>query len=204
MSENDSVQLDDDLFFAAHGNGDETSMAAFTRRLRALLRDGAVVPLPGLELSASLEAFMKLARFRIEFAEPRLELLRHHAGGVDDAEGSIDDAATELCEEAMSLAIWLRNLQVPSWMYRVIDAPTLFRTSAEYRLRVGDDRAAMHWSVALLVVGSTILASDGERSALERRDLERVVMLERSVGARALAEELEAWHDLLSSYRLFR
>lgn len=199
MSESSSntVVIDESLFLDVIGPDDDSAnLASFTRRLRGTLRGATVVPMPGLELSQSLEAMMKLARHRFETAPALLEACE--LAPPEEAAA----AGMELCEETMALAIWLRNLDTPWWVYGQVNAPRAFQAHARAAARAGLLRRAVHWTVACCIVPATRLGTPG--IAMNRDDIQRLVDAEAQLGPSTVHDEIQAWHDLFASYRLFR
>lgn len=196
-SSSTTVVIDEPLFLdVLRPDDSQSNLASFTRRLRSALRGATVVPMPGLELSQSLEALMKVARHTFETSPPLYE----RCASADHQDASA--AGMELCEETMALAIWLRNLDVPWWLYRYVDAPRAFRAHAHAAARAGLTTRAVHWTIACCVIPATRLTTPS--LALDRDDIRRLVEAETVQGPGAVHDEIQAWHDLFASYRLFR
>lgn len=192
-----SVVLDETLFVSSvEGAGTPGTIGGFTRELRGAMKGAEVTPLPGLDLPRSLEAIMKVAKHYFDIA-PALRAQAEQPGGVE--------AARELAEAVVADGVWLRSLSAPYWLYGWLEAGDAFALLSRVAYDAGDARQSLHWLVAALLVPATILGDARHgMPTLSREDVARLLALQRSLGADAIEEETESWHDLLAGYRLFR
>ena len=192
-----SVTLDDSLYMSVlHRAGEPPSLGAFTAELRRALKAGTPVAMPGLELSRSLEALLKVAKLQLETG-PELGAVAH----VADEAGY--EAAIKLADAALSTGVWLQSVGAPGWLFPMLDAPAAFALLAERARDAGKPREALHWLVALLLAPATLLRTPGSVD-LERRHVELLLAVQRELGPSALQDEFEAWRDLYAGYRLLR
>ena len=103
---------------------DDRPLATFTKRLRSRIRDEEPVAFEGMDLPTTLEVLMKVARFRVEVAEPGLQAVA--LAGGDTAH----ELAVGMCDELLSLVVWLGRLQAPSWLMQRLFASEVFVTRA--------------------------------------------------------------------------
>lgn len=185
------MKLTDTLYSRVRGN--PPSLATFAKQLRQELHGAEVEPFEGLTLQSSLEALMKVAKHELVRIP---ELL----SGGSTAADRVTNVAT-LCDETLSLTVWLRTQGCPTWLIARADVPGAFAAARDVALGVGDLRLALHYTAALFALPATVL---GTSDALTRGDLERLRVLDAKLGAGALVAELEVWNDVFSSYRLYR
>lgn len=189
-----SVAIDETLYqqltSSSGGLGD------FTRALRAALKGAEVTPFAGLDLQQSIEAVMRVARFELDRC-PALQGAANSETDARDATGIV----SVLTDETMSLAVWLRQRNAPAWTLSRLCATSNFRLHAIAAQRVGELNAAHYWATAVMVVPTTALANANDPPRAE--DLGRLIALKTQVGVARHVSDLEAWNELLSSYRLF-
>jgi hypothetical protein len=176
---------------------DSGGLGEFTRGLRAALKGVDVTPIAGLDLQQSIEAVMRVARFELD----RCPSLRAAATSESDPLAA-HDLVSVLADETLSLAVWLRQLNAPSWMLARLGAASNFRLHAIASERIDDLNRALYWAVAVVVVQLSALGHTNDRPGAD--DLARLISLTSRVGAAQQAADVEAWNELLSSYRLFR
>lgn len=199
------ARLFDDVMREAADGG----LAAFARGLRRHLRDTASEPFPGLDLQTSLECVMRVARMHHEVLLPGLATL---ADGAEGDAADLDDqpahdrlrVAERLTSELLNLAIWLRTTGAPTWLLARLGARNVFRAHAQAAMHASAFRVALHWSTPVLLLPTTVLVDIDAPELPARVDVERLMALRRMNATGAVNEEIEAWAEIFSSYRLFR
>jgi hypothetical protein len=176
----------------------EKGLATFTRRLRERIRDEEPAPFLGMDLPTTLEVVMKVARFRIECVETSMDNLA-------EAEPSAAVLlATQVCDDFLSLVVWLRRLRAPAWLFQRLYAEEILHSRAVACEAADDPAGAMHWYVGVLCLPATLLGANAPiATGLHRRAIQALPRAARGAPARALGDAFEVWNDLLASYDLY-
>jgi hypothetical protein len=141
---------------------------------------------------------MKVARFRIECVEPWL----HGDAPADPAEAV--SLATQVCDDFLSLVVWLRRLRAPEWVFQRLYAEEILHGRAIACEIAEDPVGAVHWYAGVLCLPATLLGANAPiTTGLHRRAIRALPRAARVAPARALSDAFEAWNDLLASYDLY-
>lgn len=153
----------------------------------------------GWDVKSSLDAWMRVARLQSEM--PLLqETAIHGEHSIEDAL----EAGKHLSSEVVTLGVWLSTRHAPAWIFAQLDAPIAFRAMARAAHHAQDHALALHWHAGLLLLPATLLGRVPPPGGfLQQDDVQHLLALQEHLPTDALRDELEAWHDLYTSYGLF-